>query len=145
MLSFQLEFRKVWFEGVGYLKLKPQRFKYTNFSVIFLLRTTDRNSFVMDIEELARFVLNDGYINVIVKDQILSSKFKVNDDESHVVELIKRNLNCVLKIDGIRAEKREIVPDSLLESARIYIGGIPNIINADEYLNGEVSDMFIDK
>ncbi|GJQ67201.1 hypothetical protein Trydic_g8109 [Trypoxylus dichotomus] len=139
-----LEFRKAWFEGVGYLKLKPQNFKFANTSIIFLIRTADSNSPIMKIGNLTKFVMEDGYISVKVKTKSLTSKLRINDDKYHMIELVKKSQDYILKIDGVKAEKREIVLESFEESETIFIGNDTDATNTKHYFNGEISDIFID-
>ncbi|KAI4466136.1 netrin/laminin-related [Holotrichia oblita] len=139
-----LEFRKAWFEGAGYLKLKKQSVKLENFSIIFLVRTVDDNSLLMEIENLTIFSIKEGYINVDIDGKSLHSKFKINDDEFHVIELLNKNVqDYILRIDGSKADKREISKQTYRESASIYIGGKPRMTYENEYFNGEISDIFI--
>lgn len=101
----------------------------------------------MEIENLATFTLRDGHLNVDIHDKSLRSKFKINDDESHVIELINKNVqDFILRIDGSKADKREIAKQTSRGSASIYIGGKPSSTNQNgEHFDGEISDIFIDK
>lgn len=148
-----MEFRKVWFEGLGYVELKTKQMKN---KLLFLLRTKETDSFIM-LMDFAMFFLNNGKISIKLYNKYnLDSKQVINDDEYYLIELVKqKKKKIVFKINGIVQDSirlDEISTNNDNENddgtVKVYIGGLPdslsNNLEGSNLFSGSISDIIID-
>lgn len=146
---FQFSFRKVSFEGNGYVEMKPKHLK-KNFKISFILQTSANNSLIMlfidnnNINSEMLIRTYDGKIELHLPNNkiILKSEVIVTDKYYHIVELIKDGKSLTLKVDGNVQEA--VNYNDEMRNAKIFIGGFPpqNGENLPKF-SGEIKDIFI--